>query len=146
MINAENRVLLFHNNTEERPDWWFTPGGAIDPGETAEDAVLRELREETGLLADVTAISGPVWTREYEFVWRGKHELHQEKFFLIRVDRHDVDLSGMADEATEISEYRWWSVGEIERSNAIFAPKTLARHLRMLLSGEIPDSPVNVGE
>ncbi len=37
---------------------WALPGGRVDPGETAEAAVLRELDEELGLRLDTTAVLG----------------------------------------------------------------------------------------
>jgi 8-oxo-dGTP pyrophosphatase MutT (NUDIX family) len=45
------RLLLLLRNFEPAKDFWFTPGGRINYGETLEQAALRELREETGLAA-----------------------------------------------------------------------------------------------
>lgn len=43
-------------NKEWAPGWWEVPGGAVQAGETSEEAVLREIREETGL--DVSHAEG----------------------------------------------------------------------------------------
>ncbi len=37
---------------------WDLPAGAIDPGETPTQAVVREVREETGLIVEPTAVAG----------------------------------------------------------------------------------------
>ena len=57
VLNPENRVLLFHFIFDEGAlagkDYWATPGGALHPGESYQQAARRELFEETGIQAEV---------------------------------------------------------------------------------------------
>jgi ADP-ribose pyrophosphatase YjhB (NUDIX family) len=53
----EGRLLLVLRGREPARGCWSIPGGRVEPGESAQEAVIREVREETGL--DVTP-SGPV--------------------------------------------------------------------------------------
>lgn len=45
VIISEGRILMVQISDRGR-SWWCLPGGTIEPGETPEQAVLRELREE----------------------------------------------------------------------------------------------------
>ena len=49
-------VLLIRRGTPPRQGEWSLPGGRIEPGERAADAALRELREETGVAAEITGL------------------------------------------------------------------------------------------
>ena len=49
-------VLLIRRGTPPRQGEWSLPGGRIEPGERAVDAALRELREETGVQAEITGL------------------------------------------------------------------------------------------
>lgn len=55
LIFDGERVLLAHRRAI---DWWNLPGGALDPGETVDEAVRREVREETGLHVEVGQLVG----------------------------------------------------------------------------------------
>src|SRR5271154_6515004 len=46
LIFEDERILLAHRRDI---DWWNLPGGAINPGETVDEALRREVYEETGL-------------------------------------------------------------------------------------------------
>lgn len=55
LIFDGERVLLAHRRAI---DWWNLPGGAIDPGETIDEGLRREVREETGLEIEVGQLVG----------------------------------------------------------------------------------------
>lgn len=50
--HGHDEILMVQHATPDRV-WWTLPGGAIEPGETAAECSLRELREETGLVGRV---------------------------------------------------------------------------------------------
>jgi len=47
IIVCDNKILLSH---EETTDFWSTPGGGLEPGETLEECLIREIEEETGYI------------------------------------------------------------------------------------------------
>ncbi len=49
-------VLLIKRGKPPREGQWSIPGGRIEPGETAVAAALRELREETGVEAELLGL------------------------------------------------------------------------------------------
>jgi 8-oxo-dGTP diphosphatase len=51
-----DEVLLIQRGTPPRMGEWSLPGGRIEPGEPAKTAALRELREETGVEAELVGL------------------------------------------------------------------------------------------
>jgi len=56
VIVDEGKVVLVRRKYEPLKGHWSLPGGMVEIGETLETALIREMREETGLVVDV----GPV--------------------------------------------------------------------------------------
>ncbi len=55
-----DRVLLVRRGQEPERGRWSLPGGRVEPGETTQDAVVREVFEETGVRVIVTGVAGYV--------------------------------------------------------------------------------------
>ena len=146
VLDPDDRVLLVRFvNPETGEEFWATPGGGVDPGEELEDALRRELREETGL-EDVEV--GPfVWKRRHVFPWAGKTLDQSERIVLLRVPAFEPRPQLSADQLANegVHELRWWTLSELEGSPQTFAPSRLAHFLRALLEEGPPAEPLDVG-
>ncbi len=49
LIFHRNKILLVERGKEPLKGYWSLPGGALETGETLEQGVIREVREETGV-------------------------------------------------------------------------------------------------
>ena len=63
----DGRILLLRRSDGD--DLWSFPGGAMEPGERAADAVVREVREEIGLVVEPVQLIGVYSTPEYAFAY-----------------------------------------------------------------------------
>jgi 8-oxo-dGTP diphosphatase len=77
-----DRVLVVRRSKFERfhPSVWGVPCGKVDPGESAPEAALRELQEETGLAGDVMCYLGQSM---FSSVWRGQTAQNIQSNFLV---------------------------------------------------------------
>ena len=83
------RYLLLHHRDGGH---WSLPKGHIEPGESPENAALRETREETGI-ADIEIIPGFRTVSRYQFT-RGDTPVDKDViYFLGRTTQQDVRIS-----------------------------------------------------
>jgi 8-oxo-dGTP pyrophosphatase MutT (NUDIX family) len=64
VTDGDGRLLLLRRNTEPWRGWWDIPGGFCDAEEHPLACAAREVREETGIAADVTGYLG-MWLDRY---------------------------------------------------------------------------------
>lgn len=60
ITDPAGRILLIRRGHEPEAGRWSLPGGRIEPGESDQDAVVREVREETGLSVACGRLVGTV--------------------------------------------------------------------------------------
>jgi double-stranded uracil-DNA glycosylase len=142
VLDAQDRVLLVKFVDAVGQVWWATPGGGIAEGESTEQTLRRELREELGLRD--FELGPEIWWREHTFTWMGSILRAHERIHLVRVDEHEpapeLDL-----EAEGVHDVRWWTLSELEAVEDTLVPVRLAGFLRELLEHGPPPAPIDVG-
>ena len=102
-------VALAARRTRRGELAWGLPKGEIEPDETAEQAAVREVREETGLEAEIEASLGDI---RYFYVWEGVRIRKAVRFFLMRATGGDVSLHDH-----EMEDVRWFPLsGALRRA------------------------------
>ena len=98
---------------------WQMPQGGIDAGETAREAALRELEEETGTAKAEVVGETRGWLR-YDLpdelasrAWRGRYRGQEQKWFAMRFLGRDSDID-IATEHPEFSAWRWVAIGSLQ--------------------------------
>ena len=103
-------VALAARRTRRGELAWGLPKGAIEPGETRERAAIREVLEETGLVAEIEADLGEI---RYFYVWEGVRVRKRVHFFLMRATGGDV-----SQHDSEMEDVRWFTISTALRRAA----------------------------
>lgn len=105
--------LVLIGQRSDYPASWQFPQGGIDPGESAEEALSREVSEEVGIAADayeVTAQSGP---HRYEFPAgpdRRGFDGQEQVYFLCSLLSETATEPDLTGTCGEFSALRWVEV------------------------------------
>jgi TDG/mug DNA glycosylase family protein len=105
VVDPDRRILLLHYENEY-DSWWIPPGGGIDPGESDEDALRRELREEIGL--EHVEIGPLLYDRERYFTLDAAFCGQRNRVYLVRVPAMEARVISEALEA------RWFTLDELQ--------------------------------
>ena len=116
----------------EPHDFWFMPGGHVEIGELAEDAMIREMREETGIDVKIDRL---VWVVENFFTHEGRRHHELGLFYLVTLpaEGSQLELSkefyGREENGTELI-FRWHRLDAL--ANLKLQPSFLKTNLNAL--------------
>lgn len=108
VVINEGRVVLVQRRHPPLQGEWSLPGGAVDIGETLEEAVAREVLEETGLVVDV----GPV-VEVLERIHHGSDG--RVEFHYVIIDYLCRWRAGTLASASDAAAARWVPFADVER-------------------------------
>jgi len=116
LINEDDKILLVKQHHEDR-DIWMVPGGSIEEGENSQDAAIREVMEETGLIVHIERM---LWHVEEVSEKRGQRFVN---FFLGTIIGGQPEL-GMDPEFGEddqvLEDLRFFSREELDEIEHIY--------------------------
>ncbi len=145
LLDRDDRILLLRGRLPGRADSvasWFTVGGALEPGESFQEAAAREIVEETGMTG--FELGPVVWLREG--VLEIPHPTYfVEQYIVARCEAGALSRAGWnADEQALIEDMRWWTLGQLAATEDQVFPPGLAQRLAAVLAGVFPTEPQRI--
>lgn len=116
LILHQDRLLLVNAYPGGQSDLWCAPGGGAEAGQSLPDNLMREVREETGLLIEVGA---PAMVNEFHDPASGFHQV--DLFFRARIVAGAID-PGWIDPEGVVTERRFFAREELASGRFRFKP------------------------
>lgn len=149
LFNTQDELLLFRyrndpniHNVGKPPmdtDYWGTVGGGIEEGEDLEQAIRREIEEETGHTG--ITIGPVVWHRAVDLMFYGDLLHVDEKYVVAHTAGMDISTAGHTQiERKFVAETRWWTLDALEQAGEKILPTILPQHIRALAAGNYPET------
>ena len=119
MIINDGKILAMH---DDRSPYFYLPGGRVNICETAEAAVIREVKEELGITSKIIR---PLWLNQAFFTEDVDNIRYHELCIYYLMDTSETDLlsrgnSFVVNEGTRIHMFEWLDFGRLK--NEYFYP------------------------
>lgn len=125
--------------------FWCLVGGKIEDGESLEEAALREIYEETGMVQEEIQIGPVVWFGEFTLTISGETTVFKERFIVARTKQRAVSFDHLTQqEKTVVKKHAWFSLECIQNSEAIIYPVLLPLYLPAIIAGNYPVEPQKI--
>lgn len=119
-------------------EWaWFLPGGGIEPGETAHEAAVREIGEETGIDIAGHPLTHLAFAEGHGRVGDLAGPMRDDVFTV------SVTSTTLAPE-DGVGQFRWWTVAALRETTEPVFPRQLGATLDRFVSAEEWPAPVRL--
>ena len=110
LIRSRDRYLLIKRAGDPDAGLWSIPGGLVELGETIEETLVREAREETGLDIKLLSLIGVV----DKII---KDDERNIKFHFVIIDYLAEPLSGFLEASSDALDAKWVKAEELAKYN-----------------------------
>ena len=114
IINKNREIFIAKRISNIINEHWQMPQGGVDPGESEENAMYRELEEETGInKKDITILN---ISKDYFYynvpikliqkIWKGRYIGQKQRWYLVEFTGNDNSID-LEQYKPEFSEWKW---------------------------------------
>jgi len=109
LVLYKNKLLLTKRGRAPYKGWWELPGGFVERGESADHAVVRELKEETGLKIKLERIIG---------IYPDIYTYNSDQFYTLNIFYVAKALSGKLKVMDDICDSKWYAKKDLPKNIA----------------------------
>ena len=137
VLNKENKVFVA-KRIDNPKNFWQMPQGGINKNEKSENAVYRELYEETGIKKAKIILKSKKWF-QYSIplplrkkLWKGRYLGQKQKWFLMKFGGNEKKDINLNIHKAEFCDWKWVNIEDLEKIIVPFKKKCIKKLLKNL--------------
>ena len=153
LLNSKNELLLVCTEDPKTTSidgkshkrFWSCIGGEMEQGETSQQALLREIEEETGITPDKIKLGPLVWFGEFDLMLSGTLTHIKQQFIVAHTTQNDFHLNNLTEEEKPIiKNLKWFPLKDIITCSDVIYPILLREHITDIIVGTYPKEPLEL--